>query len=91
MYDYKIQVENIKCGGCENSIKSALKNKYKLDEVLIDNESGIIEVRASHEFDEGKIADTLAKMGYPKIGEGNNLQKAKSYVSCMIGRIKPEN
>jgi len=26
-------------------------------------------------------------MGYPEIGKGNTIQKAKSYVSCMIGRM----
>ncbi len=90
MNTYKIQVENIKCGGCENSIRSKLKQKYKLDEVNVDSETGVIEISADHEFNSGDIATTLAKMGYPKIGEGNNIQKAKSYVSCMIGRMKDE-
>ncbi|MBT8190441.1 MAG: heavy metal transporter [Saprospiraceae bacterium] len=85
---YRIQVDNIKCGGCENSIKSRLNSEFGFDNINIDRETGLIELEKSEDFNQEHVSTTLYKMGYPKIGEGNVLVTAKSFVSCMIGRMK---
>ncbi|KKQ93502.1 MAG: hypothetical protein UT66_C0041G0014 [candidate division CPR2 bacterium GW2011_GWC1_39_9] len=82
----QIQVVNIKCGGCEKNITESLV-KSGLQDVRIDVSTQTVSFEGSVETAE-KI---LTKMGYPKAGtpEAKKLsKKAKSFVSCAIGRIK---
>ncbi len=85
---YNIVVENVKCHGCENSIKKRLSKFDTLKNISIDNESGTIDF----ELDESKnvqlVIDALNKIGYPLAGTGNNIHNIKSYVSCAIGRVQ---
>jgi len=82
---FQIAVENIKCGGCINSIQKALLLIDKVEKVTINQESGIVIV--SGEADRSAIVARLTQLGYPETGLNTVLCKAKSYVSCAIGRI----
>tara|TARA_R110000868_G_scaffold73075_2_gene212329 strand:+ start:362 stop:655 length:294 start_codon:yes stop_codon:yes gene_type:complete len=87
--EIKIEVENLKCGGCETTLHNAL---IKLDHVIsanatAENSTVWIEYTGNKELTEKAIEEKLAQIGYPKKGTGNNFQKAKSYVSCAIGKI----
>jgi len=85
----EIEVANIKCGGCANSIKTAL-GKAGFSGVEVDPSCQKVT------FDQGdrrEAAKILDKMGYPEAGTKaakNLLKKAKSYASCMVGRISPK-
>lgn len=83
-----IQVENIKCGGCINSIKTALLKIANVQEVNIDQETEKININSTVFIDRQEIVNQLAKMGYPEVGNNNLMHKAKSYISCAIGNIK---
>jgi len=82
----KIEVVNIKCGGCVAGIKSVLTKKG-LKNVEIDPSYQLVQF----EGDE-KIAEAiLFKMGYPRANtkEAESLlRKAKSFASCVIGKTK---
>ncbi|MBK6998360.1 MAG: heavy-metal-associated domain-containing protein [Lewinellaceae bacterium] len=85
------EVENIKCGGCMNTIRKGLEQMPGVSSAQPENEHGTVTV----DFDESKVAPDaislkLADMGYPLVGENNFGKKAKSYVSCMIGRVTAE-
>lgn len=82
-----IIVENIKCGGCANSIKTELSKLVDITNIDVDIENGTIKYEHSEAFEKEILVSKLSKMGYPPQGEGNMAQKAKSYVSCMIGRV----
>lgn len=84
---YKIEVENIKCNGCVKSITSALKKINGIIDVDIDRNLEIVIVEGSDETKQEAI-DKLASIGYPEKGENNLLTKAKSYVSCAIGKMQ---
>lgn len=81
----EISVENIKCGGCMNTIKTALMKIRGVGEVSIDKETEIITVNGS--TDKSILVNTLSRLGYPEKGQNNLLKKAKSYVSCTIGKM----
>ncbi len=82
------EVENIKCGGCMNSIRKGLEQLPGVQAARPDNTTGIVEVDFEAGIvDEKAIADKLADMGYPIVGENTLGKKAKSYVSCMVGRM----
>lgn len=82
-----IKVENIKCGGCMNSIKTALLKIANVKEVSIDKETETVHISSSLPFEREEITLQLAKMGYPETGNNNLMHKAKSFVSCAIGNL----
>ena len=87
---YTIAVENIKCGGCANSIRTKLVDQELADSVNVHIQQGEVEISGNPDLREQAIA-ALAKMGYPETGSVEGIKaataKAKSFVSCAIGRI----
>jgi copper chaperone CopZ len=82
------EVENIKCGGCMNSIRKGLEAMPGVRSATPDAEKGAVAV----EFDEQAVGETaiahkLSEMGYPLAGHNSFGKKAKSFVSCAIGRM----
>jgi len=82
----QIQVENIKCGGCANSIKNGLLKLNGIQNVSVDHEKGWVEIEGV-DLNEEAIITKLHNMGYPLPGKGSGIATATSYVSCMIGRL----
>ena len=87
---YDISVENIKCGGCANTITSKLNNMDVIDSCEVNIESGVITVNgdAGHR---PEVVQLLLKLGYPECGTTEGLKaakaKAKSFVSCAVGKM----
>ena len=90
MTSLNFDVENIKCGGCENTIRKGLSAIAGVSEVQIDRDQQRITLVAN-EADRGTIAEKLRSMGYPEQGSVAGLQsglaQAKSMVSCAIGKV----
>lgn len=88
---YVIECENIKCGGCANTIESKLKSLDGVDSATVVVEEGAVTVEGQENLRE-LIIETLLSSGYPEIGSVEGLKaagaKAKSFVSCAIGRVK---
>ncbi len=87
---YKIQVENIKCGGCANTISNRLNKMEIVDSCMVDVEQGLITIH-SDETSRVEVARLLFKLGYPETGTAEGLKaataKAKSFVSCAVGKL----
>jgi copper chaperone len=85
-----LRVENIKCGGCANTIRKRLMEIDGVSAVGVNVEEGMVEVEAIESLRQ-QLADTLAASGYPESGsvEGLSSVKAKavSFVSCAVGRL----
>ena len=88
-----IEVENIKCGGCANSINQKLMQLDDIEDVAVDVESGRITLNTGQTSDAFRqaVLTRLTAMGYPEKGsvEGLGAVKARatSYVSCAIGKM----
>ena len=83
----EIQVENLKCGGCASTIKKAILAIEGASEIEIDIEKSIVLI-TSENVNVEEIKLKLSKLGYPEVGDKNTvLHKAKSFVSCAVGRI----
>lgn len=86
-----IAVENIKCGGCMNSIHKSLASLTGVFAVSIDKESGKITIDHTDEVNREQLAAKLLSMGYPEVGTAKGFAAlkagAKSYISCAIGRM----
>ena len=87
---YEIAVENIKCGGCASTITSRLNKLDGVDDCQVVVESGVISI-SGDEFNTAEVTALLLKLGYPESGTAEGLKaakaKAKSFVSCAVGRI----
>ncbi len=85
-----ITVENIKCSGCAAMISKKLNEKFNTDSTEVDVEQGVVSINISNAKSD-EVADALLNLGYPKINSVNGLAsakaKAKSFVSCAIGKI----
>lgn len=81
-------VENIKCSGCSNSIRTDLLKIPKVEGVSVDIEAGCITITGNP--DRNAVIAKLNNMGYPEAGHNTLVKKAKSYVSCAIGKMTKE-
>lgn len=90
VHQIQIQVENIKCGGCEKSIIKGLSSIEGLSNIMIDRDQQMVSVNADESLRELLIAK-LKSMGYPELGSVSGLDaglaNAKSFMSCAIGRV----
>ncbi len=85
---YKFQLQNLKCGGCANTITKGALSVNGISDVNVNDEDSSISFSAVSDDAITQLIEKLASLGYPISGEDNStIQKAKSYVSCMIGRI----
>ena len=83
--EQQFEVENIKCGGCMNSIKTALLKLDDVTEVSIDKEIDTVTVNGTMNRED--VVNKLNDLGYPEKGNNTLIRKAKSYVNCAIGRM----
>ncbi|MDB4209984.1 heavy-metal-associated domain-containing protein [Polaribacter sp.] len=82
-----IKIENLKCGGCAATIKKGLLSIENVDEVFVDVENDTVSISSKNVLID-LIKEKLSKLGYPEVGDKNTLvHKAKSFVSCAVGRI----
>ena len=86
----QIEINHLKCGGCEKSIVRGLSAMPEISDLVVDREHHMVRfsgVAASREA----VVQNLKAMGYPEKGslEGMEagLANAKSFVSCAVGRI----
>ena len=86
METHQIIVENIKCGGCMNSIKTTLLKLAGVSGVEIDKEENQISI-IGIDLNREELVEKLAALGYPERGNNSLLSKAKSMVSCAVGRM----
>lgn len=86
----QIEINNLKCGGCEKSIARGLSAMPEVFDLVVDREHHMVRfsgVAASRDA----VVQKLNAMGYPEKGslEGMEagLANAKSFVSCAVGRL----
>ena len=87
-----LEILNLKCGGCANSIKKGILTIEGVDEVSVDLETSKVSVNSEEEMIIKMVKEKLSSMGYPEVGDTNTvLHKAKSFVSCATGRMTSES
>ena len=87
-----LEILNLKCGGCANSIKKGLLTIEGVKDVTVDLESSKVTIDSVNETVIENVKLKLSTMGYPEVGDANTLlHKAKSFVICPIGRMTSES
>ena len=83
-----LEIQNLKCGGCANTILKKLTSLDNVNDVVVDNDNDTVSFSYTNENSLAIVKNTLTKLGYPVVGDKNALTtKAKSFVSCAIGRM----
>ena len=87
---FQVEVENIKCGGCENSIVKGITAVAQVSNLVIDRDKQLVSFSGEESIKQ-LVIDKLKSMGYPEKGTVAGLEagltNAKSFVSCAIGRM----
>ena len=87
---YSVSVENIKCGGCANTIKTKLEKLDSVETVAVEVEQGMVNIDGDT-AQRDSVITLLLKLGYPETGTTEGIAaakaKAKSFVSCAVGRM----
>lgn len=85
-----ITVDNLKCGGCANTITKSLEKIVGVKNVNVDIEKGVVSFDSDPLLHDAAVKK-LDGLGYPLRGSTSGLhgavEAAKSYVSCAIGRV----
>ena len=83
-----ITIQNLKCAGCVNSIAQVLGIFPEITDVKVDLDEATVSISTQADDQRSKYEASLTRAGYPPVGVDNPLhRKAKSYVSCAIGRM----
>lgn len=95
---FSVAVENIKCGGCASGIVTKLSALPGVSQVAVDVATGqvamtlTVEAVETFELLRQAVQAQLSAMGYPPVGSLEGLSavgaKAKSFVSCAIGKMR---
>ena len=75
-----LEIQNLKCHGCANTIVSQLSKTDGVTRVEVNTTTNEV----SFAINDGKLLDVvtkkLAQLGYPVVGEHNNLSKKAKYL-----------
>lgn len=83
-----LEIQNLKCGGCSATIQKKLSSLSFVKSLEINVEDSTVQFDALDPEDLARVQRKLSEMGYPVNEEPNSLgKKAKSYVSCALGRF----
>ena len=86
----QIEIDNLKCGGCEKSIVKGLSAMPGVADVVVDREHQMVRFTGAATARDAVI-QKLRSMGYPEKGSlagmDAGLANARSFVSCAVGRM----
>ena len=92
-----VEVCNIRCDGCANTIKKALiKEGFTSISINLSCEPRKVTVELLDKASSAQFRKILRKLGYPLCDEEISFSKsatckAKSFVSCAVGKFTIEN
>ena len=83
-----LEILNLKCGGCANTIKKGILSIEGVTDVSVDVETSTVTIDTKDNSVLTNVKNKLSMMGYPEVGDSNTIiHKAKSFVSCATGKM----
>ncbi|MFT4833414.1 MAG: copper chaperone [Marinoscillum sp.] len=84
----RINIANLSCNGCVNTITKKLSAIDGVENVTVSLETSVVTVNHAGNVDRSLLTEKLRSLGYPEATEKNGLlTHIKSVGSCMAGRI----
>jgi copper chaperone len=86
--NYTLEIQNLKCGGCVNTVTKELSKIDGITDIKVNDETSVVEFSSDKGDALDLVKSKLTSIGYPAVGDDNSIiDKAKSYVSCAIGKM----
>lgn len=83
-----IFIQNLKCTSCVKTITKKVSQLLNCTEIFVNIDTSSITFNYLDDLDLYLVKECLKDIGYPEVGESNNFStKAKSYISCALGKI----
>ena len=83
-----IIIQNLKCGGCVNTINTILSSINTISDIQVDVIDSKVSFKYCNTDDVLMVREKLKGIGYPSIEDSNSLaSKAKSLISCATGKL----
>lgn len=81
-------IANLKCSGCENTIKNKILLINGVESVAVNHDKDSVTIKHGEATPRAEFAHVLHNLGYPEATEENGLLlQLKSYASCLVGRM----
>lgn len=83
----ELEIQNLKCGGCANTIETELMKIDGVTNVSVDENESKVRFESNKDV-VSPVIERLKQLGYPVADEENTIiNKATSYISCVRGRV----
>ena len=86
-----LELENLDCEGCANSIRRALLRQPGILSVHIDVKAGRVDLSCEDDFDRSHLVGILDVLGYPLLGRNSMICMARAKLSCELGKIRHQS
>ena len=83
-----VTIQNLKCGGCSNTIIKKVSLLENISDVEVDVDKSTVSFKYFIDSDIKQVKETLFNLGYPEENDKNSIsRKVKSYISCANGKM----
>ena len=86
-----LELENLDCEGCANSIRRALLRQPGILCVHIEVKVKRVDLTCEDDLDRTHVIGILDGLGYPQLGKNSMISMARAKLSCELGKIRHRN
>lgn len=86
-----LELENLDCEGCANTIRRALLRQPGVLSVHVEVKSARVSLSCEDDLDRAHVLSVLENLGYPTHGKNSMLGMARAKMSCQLGKIRHTN
>ena len=83
-----LELENLDCDGCANSIRRALLRQPGILSVHVEVKAGRVDLSCEDDFEQVHAIALMEGLGYPKLGNNSMMNIARAKLSCELGKIR---
>ena len=83
-----LDLENLDCKGCANTISRAMLRQPGILSVHIDVKASRTSLSCEDDVDRAHIVSVLEHLGYPPLGRNSMLAIARYKLSCELGKMR---
>jgi copper chaperone CopZ len=83
-----LELENLDCDGCANSIRRVLLRQPGVLSVHVEVSASRVNLSCEDDLDRAHIISVLENLGYPPLGRNSMLSIARARLSCELGKIR---
>ena len=83
-----LELENIDCEGCANSIRRALLRQPDILSVHVEVSSSRVNLLCEDDVDRMHVLSVLENLGYTTLGRNSMLSIARARMNCQMGKIR---